>query len=187
MSRTWIRALALTAICGLFASAALLAEPAAPKKDKPAAAPIAAKKQPAEKKQATEPAEETEKSQKEKPAEETDDDTVLPVNEVAAFMRLKLEHAQSVLEGLAVKDFDLIAKHSQQLSLLTKDEMWQVIHSEAYLQFSDDFARSADRITKEARAGNLDGAALAYMQVTLGCVNCHKYTRDVRMADKGGE
>ena len=120
--------------------------------------------------------------EKKEQEDEKDEDVIAPVDNVAAFMRLKLEHAQHVLEGIAIEDFDMIAKHSQQINLLTKDEMWQVMHTESYLQFSDDFSRSARRITEAAREKNIDGAALAYMQLTLGCVNCHKYTRDARMA-----
>jgi hypothetical protein len=35
---------------------------------------------------------------------------------------------------------------------------------------------------REARQKNLDGAALKYVELSLKCVNCHKYVRGVRMA-----
>ena len=34
-------------------------------------------------------------------------------NKVSDFMRLKLQHSQKVLEGIALEDFDEIAEHSQ--------------------------------------------------------------------------
>ena len=103
-------------------------------------------------------------------------------NQTVAFMRLKLDHSQKVLEGLALEDFELVAKHSQQISLLTQDETWQVFQTLEYRHHSAEFQRIADELTKQARKKNLDGAALAYVQMTMSCVNCHKYVRGVRMA-----
>jgi cytochrome c556 len=98
------------------------------------------------------------------------------------FMRAKLEHSQKVIEGLAMEDFPLIEKHSQELSLLSQAEMWQVVQTPEYLQHSTEFRRAADALNDAAEDKNIDGAALAYMEVTLKCVNCHKYVRKVRMA-----
>jgi hypothetical protein len=36
-------------------------------------------------------------------------------------------------------------------------------------------------MVKMAKDKNLDGAALAYVQLTMSCVNCHKYVREIRM------
>jgi cytochrome c556 len=103
-------------------------------------------------------------------------------NDVAAFMRMKLEHSQNVLEGIALEDFALIERDSQRLSLLSQAANWQVLQTPDYLQHSLDFRRSADALTKAARDKNLDGAALAYVQMTMNCVNCHKYVRTARLA-----
>lgn len=104
------------------------------------------------------------------------------VNDVSAFMRLKLRHSQQVLEGVALEDFDLIAKNAQQLSLLAQDENWRVYQTLEYRQHSAEFGRIADQLTKAARDKNVDGATLAYMQLTMSCVNCHKYTRSMGQA-----
>ena len=98
------------------------------------------------------------------------------------FMRAKLDHSQRVLEGLAVEDFDMIAKHSQDLSLLSLAASWQVVQTPEYAQHSLEFRRATDAMTAAAKKKNLDGAALAYVEVTMKCVNCHKYVRGVRMA-----
>ena len=98
------------------------------------------------------------------------------------FMRAKLEHSQKILEGLATEDYPLIEKHAQELSLISQAEMWQVVQTPEYLQHSTEFRRATQALTKAAEDKNIDGAALAYMEVTLKCVNCHKYIRKVRMA-----
>jgi hypothetical protein len=99
-----------------------------------------------------------------------------------AFMRAKLEHSQKVLEGLALEDFDTIAKNAQAMSLLSLAASWQVLQTPEYAQQSLEFRRSADAITAAAKKKNLDGAALAYVEMTMKCVNCHKYVRGVRLA-----
>jgi len=103
-------------------------------------------------------------------------------NKVSEFMKLKLRHAQNVLEGLVLEDYDMIDKNSQSLSLLSQAETWQVLQTPDYLQHSGEFRRAANAVTNAARDKNIDGAALAYLEMTMKCVNCHKYVRDVRMA-----
>lgn len=99
-------------------------------------------------------------------------------DQVATFMRAKLAHSQDVLEGLAIEDFALIDKGAQQLSLASEDASWQVLQTEDYARQSAEFRRSCDSLRKAAKDENLDGAALAWMEVTMKCVQCHKYVRD---------
>jgi len=106
-------------------------------------------------------------------------------NQVAEFMKLKLKHSQLVLEGIVLEDFALIEKNAQSLSLLSEAATWRVLQTPEYLQHSGEFRRAANAITNAAREKNIDGAALAYMEMTMKCVNCHKYVRNVRMADAG--
>jgi len=101
---------------------------------------------------------------------------------VAVFMKAKLDHSQQVLKGLAMEDFDLIAKHSQAMSLLCEDEIWMVLQTPEYRARSAEFRRSVDAVTEAAKKKNLEAAALGYVDATLKCVNCHKYVRKVRMA-----
>ena len=97
---------------------------------------------------------------------------------VAAFMRAKLGHADHVLEGLAVADYDMIERAAQELSLASLDSNWQVLQTEDYVRQSAEFRRACDALKKAAQEKNLDGAALAWVDVTLKCVQCHKYVRD---------
>jgi cytochrome c556 len=97
---------------------------------------------------------------------------------VAVFMRAKLGHADKVLEGLAVEDFEMIERAAQELSLASLDSNWQVLQTEDYVRQSAEFRRSCDALKKAAQEKNLDGATLAWLEVTLKCVQCHKYVRD---------
>lgn len=98
-------------------------------------------------------------------------------DELGDFMRAKLTHSEKVLEGLTRADYDLIAKHAQAMSVLCVDEEWQVLKTPEYVERSREFRRSVDAITAAARAKNLEGASLAYVDTTMKCVSCHTYLR----------
>jgi hypothetical protein len=101
---------------------------------------------------------------------------------LAELMHKKLEHSEKVLEGLAVNDFKMIAKHADELIEISKEAEWKVIKTPQYEIHSSDFRRTAESLVKNAKEKNLDAAALNYVELTLTCVKCHKYVREVRMA-----
>ena len=110
-----------------------------------------------------------------------DEGTDQPPEKVSKYMRAKLVHSQKLLEALALEDFEQMIKHSQDLKLLSQESIWNVLQTEQYVQHSTDFRRRTDALTAAAKKKNLDGAALAYVELTLNCVQCHKYVRDTRM------
>ena len=93
------------------------------------------------------------------------------------FMRVKLSHAQKILEGITLEDLDAVAQHAEQLKLLSLDVSWQVIQTEDYMRHSEDFRRIADLLAETAAKKNLDGAVLAYFRLTQNCVDCHRHVR----------
>jgi hypothetical protein len=97
-------------------------------------------------------------------------------------MHKKLEHSQKVLEGLALNDFKMIAQHADELIEISKEAEWKVVKTPQYEIHSSDFRRTAESLIKNAKEKNLDAAALNYVELTLTCVKCHKYVREVRMA-----
>ena len=99
-------------------------------------------------------------------------------DQVAAFMRAKLGHSQNVLEGLALEDFELIARGAHDLSLASQASSWQVLQTEDYVRHSAEFRRACDGLRAAAGAKNLDGALVAWMDVNMKCVQCHRYVRD---------
>lgn len=101
------------------------------------------------------------------------------------FMREKLEHSQKVLEGLALENYDLIIARSQKLSAMSQDASWQIFDNPDYAQQSAEFRKNVDALTRAAERKNLDAATLAYLRVTMSCVDCHKLVRGKLMA-RGG-
>ncbi len=97
----------------------------------------------------------------------------------AGFMRMKLEPAKNILEGIALANFDTIRKNTEQIRKLTLDEGWMVRQTEEYRAQSKEFQRTLNLINRGAEEKDLDAVTLAYMQMTLRCVQCHKTLRDV--------
>ena len=104
-----------------------------------------------------------------------------PPKKVRDLMHKKLENSQKILEGIAINDFKLIAKHAEELIDLSKQVEWKVLKTPQYEIHSNQFRRSAETLIKDAKDKNLDAAALTYMEMTLTCVRCHKYVREERM------
>jgi hypothetical protein len=102
-------------------------------------------------------------------------------------MQRKLIHSQKVLEGVALNDFDKIAKGAEELILISKQTEWKVMKTPQYEVHSNEFRRIADEMVKGAKDKNLDAAALKYVELTLTCVKCHKYVREVRMTSLDDE
>ena len=96
---------------------------------------------------------------------------------VKEFMRDKLELSQKVLEGLSTEDYDLIAAKATKLSAMTQEADWRAFENPDYDQHSVSFRRQVDALAKAARNKNLDGATLAYVRMTMSCVDCHKFVR----------
>lgn len=93
------------------------------------------------------------------------------------FMRDKLELSQKILEGLAMENFEVMGTASRRLNAMSQEAAWQAFDNPDYAQLSAGFRKNVEALTKAAKSKNLDGATLAYVRVTISCVECHKYVR----------
>jgi cytochrome c556 len=120
------------------------------------------------------------------PAGRGGDDSNKP-SKTAELMRKKLKNAQAILEGIALNDFDKIADNADGLITISQQAEWAVVKTPQYELYSNRFRKSAESLVKNAKAKNLDGAALDYVDLTMSCVKCHKYVRETRMTRQEGE
>jgi hypothetical protein len=96
------------------------------------------------------------------------------------FMRQKLEFAKNVLEGLSLEQLPAVEKNARALKKLSEAAEWEVPtipNATDYVALTTEFQRYADDLARNARQGNIDGATLAYVKLTMNCVQCHKYVR----------
>jgi hypothetical protein len=102
-------------------------------------------------------------------------------DKVKKLMQAKLEHAQKVLEGIALNDFKKIEKNAEELMVISKSAEWRPLKTPTYEVYSNEFRRITGELIKNAKKKNVDGAALNYVNLTLTCVKCHKHVREIRM------
>ena len=93
------------------------------------------------------------------------------------FMRDKLELSQKILEGVVTEDWDLVTAKGTKLSAMTQEADWRVFENPNYDQQSKTFRQHVDSLVKAAKKKELDAATLAYVRMTMSCVDCHKAVR----------
>lgn len=111
-------------------------------------------------------------------AQDPSGDAELAPDNVAPLMRRKLDRAKNILEGLTLEQFDKIASSARSLRLLSMEAGWNVVQTEEYQKQSQDFRRACDSIEKAAKNKDIHRAALAYVTLTVHCVDCHSYMRE---------
>jgi hypothetical protein len=97
-------------------------------------------------------------------------------------MEGKLRNSQRLLEGIVTRNFAKITSSAEKLIQLSKTAEWQVLQTPRFELHSDEFRSAAEAVVRKAKDKNLDGAALSYLEMTLSCVRCHNYVREVREA-----
>lgn len=96
------------------------------------------------------------------------------------FMRQKLDFSKDVLEGLSLEQFASIERSAKALKKLSEAAEWEVPtipNATDYVAQTTEFQRICDELAKQAKARNIDGATLAYLKLTMNCVQCHKFVR----------
>lgn len=101
------------------------------------------------------------------------------------FMRAKLTDSQKVLEGITTENFKLIEEGADHMAIMSRAQQWSVIPGPEYLQHSAEFRRCCEDLKKRAEKRNLDACALSHLQLTMSCVNCHRFVRSTRIVKNG--
>jgi hypothetical protein len=101
-----------------------------------------------------------------------------PKSPQGKLMAEKLRQAQLLLDGLATADFAKINKSADELLIISKAAEFHARKTRQYELHTLAFRRSLEEITRKSKEKNLDGATLGYVDMTLTCIRCHKYTRE---------
>jgi cytochrome c556 len=91
-------------------------------------------------------------------------------------MERKLTHAQNILSAIAREDYAKLSENAEGLRKLA-EKQWIEKETPEYRAQLKDFWVVLEGIRASADDKDIDGATLAYMQMTLSCVRCHKYLR----------
>jgi len=102
--------------------------------------------------------------------------------ELNTVMREKLAHAQKLLEAVVTSDWTSLETHSRELEQVTNDPRWMVLKYPEYARHSAAFVRAVQTLHTAAAQRDLEKTPQAYVNVTLQCVDCHRYLARERIA-----
>ena len=108
-----------------------------------------------------------------------------PQKPLQKLMLAKLDSSKAILEGIALADYRKIQANAEKLIQISKTAEWVAYKTPRYELHSNEFRRAAESLIQKAEAKNLDGVTLAYFDLTMSCVRCHQYVREVRDARLG--
>lgn len=106
-----------------------------------------------------------------------DDEAAKKKSDPSFWMKEKLVFSERILEGLSTGDLDLINKNATAMKGLNRIEAFVRREPIAYRTQLQVFQFSVEELIRTSQENNLDGAALAFTQMTISCVNCHKHLR----------
>src|SRR5262245_40471326 len=99
------------------------------------------------------------------------------------WMKQKLEMSQNILAGLTKGDFDAVETNAQKMNVVNHLEKLVAADQPHYKEYMRQLAafESANReLLRQSGKKNIEGSTLAYVQLTVSCVQCHRVVRDAK-------
>jgi hypothetical protein len=96
------------------------------------------------------------------------------------WMKRKLDHSQKILAGLTQGDFAMIEKSAEALRVVSYLSQYDFADRPEYRRQVKYFDDANKELIRQAKNKNVNGATLAYTQLTLSCVHCHNIVRDAK-------
>lgn len=105
-----------------------------------------------------------------------------PDEEIADFMKIKLQSVNAAMEAAADNDFDAVQRASLELVQLSKQAAWARQSDATYQQDTADFVSAAEFLLRMAQAEDSQGVTAAYAAVATSCLDCHTHARRPKVA-----
>lgn len=109
--------------------------------------------------------------------------SVCPTNgqdKASMWMKQKRDLTLNILAGLTEGDFEKVNANATAMNFLGHLEKWARAGQPEYKQQTTYFAFANRELIRHAKEKNIDGATLAFGQLTTSCVQCHKIVRDTK-------
>jgi hypothetical protein len=104
--------------------------------------------------------------------------------ELTRVMREKLDHAQRILGAVVTSDWPALERQSRDLLRVAENPTWvSEFRTPMYARHSEAFLRATQDLLDAAQRRDLEVAPIAYVSLTLTCVQCHRYTARARVAN----
>jgi len=101
-----------------------------------------------------------------------------PDSATRTLMKAKAGYAHRLLDAVVQEEFDVIQDQAFRLKAVTETADWSATQTPWFVRESDGFIRATDQLYAAAKAKDGDAAALAFVDLTLRCVHCHRALRD---------
>lgn len=95
----------------------------------------------------------------------------------SVWMQQKLKHSKKIFEGMVRGDMAQVEESARHLKLLNRLESFVRRGSSEYRSQMTLFQHANNEIIHGAETENLDRVTLAFNQMTVSCVACHKQLR----------
>ncbi len=99
-------------------------------------------------------------------------------------MQKKLVVTQKILEAVVTSRWSDLEARSRDLEDLTNDPAWRVLTAPEYATHSNQFRLSLRALHDAAAKRDLEATPKAYIDVTLSCIECHRYLARSRIAGR---
>jgi hypothetical protein len=86
----------------------------------------------------------------------------------------KLDLSHGALDAIALDDFEALEAYASDLVALSVAGELNIGDTETYRQESRGFREAAQALGRAARDRDSEAAALAYVDLTLRCLSCHR-------------
>ena len=124
-------------------------------------------------------------TQQKKPEQPKQQDEKPKDRRLSTFMQQKLNASNEILRGLMTDDLELVEENADKLLDMSREEKWRASNDMMYLQHSSQFGNAVDELREKAKDGSMDGASLAWINVTMSCIQCHNWVRNTIMVNDG--
>ena len=94
------------------------------------------------------------------------------------WMEKKLEYSKDILGALAAGEFVEIERDAERMRLVGKIEGFVRGRSPSYTTHLESFDLATRELKRQAHAQSIEGATLAFNQLTTSCVTCHQTVRE---------
>jgi hypothetical protein len=98
----------------------------------------------------------------------------------SVWMKAKAEFSANILAALTEGDFPKIRRNAQDLDMASHLELLFQADSQEYKQQTTLFIAANKELIRQADAKSIYGATLAFNQLTISCVQCHKIVREAK-------
>lgn len=86
----------------------------------------------------------------------------------------KLDLSHEALDAIALEDFEALEAYASDMVTLSLAGELNISDTESYRAQSRQFREAALALGRAARERKADAAALAYVDMTLRCIRCHR-------------